>query len=117
MKERLAVAFHLSDLEVITVICPFCKKEIPDHAHFCPECGQNVTSVESTSGASATYLNSVEKEAECDNKILIDAENKLFDFEEKLCFLKEKLERQEIIEKIIEMTNDEKTAQELQKLL
>ena len=50
-------------------------------------------------------------------KNLIDAENKLFDFEEKLCFLKEKLERQEIIEKIIEMTNDEKTVQELQKLL
>ena len=50
-------------------------------------------------------------------KNLIDAENKLFDFEEKLCFLKEKLERQEFIEKIIEMTNDEKTAEELQKLL
>lgn len=50
-------------------------------------------------------------------KNLIDAENKLFDYEEKLCFLKEKLERQEIIEKIIEITKDEETVQTLQKLL
>ena len=50
-------------------------------------------------------------------KNLIDAENKLFDYEEKLCFLKEKLERQEIIEKIIEITKDEETAKALQKLL
>ena len=50
-------------------------------------------------------------------KNLIDAENKLFDYEEKLCFLKEKLERQEIIEKIIEITKDDETIQELQKLL
>jgi hypothetical protein len=77
MNERLAVAFHLSDSEVSTVICPFCKKEIPDHTQFCPECGQTVTSAESTSGASAIYWNSVEKEAERDNKIRIDAENKI----------------------------------------
>ena len=50
-------------------------------------------------------------------KNLIDAENKLFDYEEKLCFVKEKLERQEIIEKIIEITKDEETAKALQKLL
>lgn len=50
-------------------------------------------------------------------KNLVDAENKLFDFEEKLCFLKEKLERQELIEAIIKMANDEKIISELQKLL
>lgn len=77
MNERLAVAFHLSDSEVSTVICPFCKNEIPDHTQFCPECGQTVASAESTGGASATYWNSVEKEAECDNKISIDVENKI----------------------------------------
>ena len=52
------------------MICPFCKKEIPDHT-------QTVASAESTGGASATYWNSVEKEAERDNKIRIDAENKI----------------------------------------
>lgn len=50
-------------------------------------------------------------------KNLVDAENKLFDFEEKLCFLKEKLERQERIEKIVETTTDKKTANELKELL
>lgn len=34
------------------------------------------------------------------HKNLIDAENKLFDYEEKLMVLKQKLERQEIIESI-----------------
>lgn len=77
MNKRLAVAFHLSDSEVNTVICPFCKKEIPDYTQFCPECGQTVASAESTGGTSATYWNSVEKEAERDNKIRIDAENKI----------------------------------------
>lgn len=50
-------------------------------------------------------------------KNLVDAENKLFDYEEKLCFLKEKLERQEVIEKLIEMINDEEMIEYLQKLL
>lgn len=59
------------------MICPFCKKEIPDYTQFCPECGQTVASAESTGGTSATYWNSVEKEAERDNKIRIDAENKI----------------------------------------
>lgn len=59
------------------MICPFCKKEIPDHTQFCPECGQAVNMNESSGNASATYWNSVEKEAERDNKIRIEAENKL----------------------------------------
>lgn len=59
------------------MICLFCKKEIPDHTQFCPECGQTVTSAESKDGASATYWSSVEKEAERDNKIRIEAENKI----------------------------------------
>lgn len=57
--------------------CPFCKKEIPDHTQFCPECGQSVNSAKSTGGASADYWNSVGKEAERDNKIHIDAENRI----------------------------------------
>lgn len=59
------------------MICPFCKKEIPDHTQFCPECGLAVNSAESKDGASATYWSSVEKEAERDNKIRIEAENKI----------------------------------------
>lgn len=59
------------------MICPFCKKEIPDHTQFCPECGQAVNMNESSGHASATYWNSVEKEAERDNKVRIEAENKL----------------------------------------
>lgn len=59
------------------MICPFCKKEIPDHTQFCPECGQSVNLMESTGGASVTYWNSVEKEAERDNKLRADAENKI----------------------------------------
>ena len=50
-------------------------------------------------------------------KNLIDAENKLFDYEEKLCFLKEKLERQEKLENIINKINDDAIIEELQKLL
>lgn len=50
-------------------------------------------------------------------KNLVDAENKLFDFEEKLSFLKEKLERQELIEKLIEKLPNSEIVVELQKLL
>lgn len=50
-------------------------------------------------------------------KNLVDAENKLFDFEEKLSFLKEKLERQELIEKLIEKLPNGEIVVELQKLL
>lgn len=50
-------------------------------------------------------------------KNLVDAENKLFDFEEKLSFLKEKLERQELIEKLIEKLPNAEIVVELQKLL
>lgn len=50
-------------------------------------------------------------------KILVDAENKLFDYEEKLCFLKEKLERQELIENLISSINDKNVKENLQKLL
>lgn len=56
------------------MICPFCKKEIPDHTEFCPECGQSVSSSESAGSASATYWNSVEKEAERENKLRAEAE-------------------------------------------
>lgn len=50
-------------------------------------------------------------------KSLVDAENKLFDFEEKLYFLKEKLERQELVEKLIKVVNDKEVITKLQKLL
>ena len=44
---------------------------------------------------------------------LVDAENKLFDYEEKLMILKNRLEMQEKIEKIIEETTDDTTKKEL----
>lgn len=45
-------------------------------------------------------------------KSLIDAENKLFDVEEKLGFLKEKLERKEMIDEIIEELKDNDNVKE-----
>lgn len=51
------------------------------------------------------------------HKNLVDSENKLFDYEEKLTFLKNKLERQETIEKIIEKIDDEGIKDELRTLI
>ena len=50
-------------------------------------------------------------------KNLVDAENKLFDYEEKLQILKQKLERNEIIEELIKETEDVSFKEKLQKLL
>lgn len=50
-------------------------------------------------------------------KNLVDAENKLFDYEEKLQILKQKLERQEIVEEMIEETKDSIFKDKLKKLL
>lgn len=50
-------------------------------------------------------------------KSLVDGENRLFDIEEKLCFLKEKLDRNELLTKIIEETSDNKIKEQLLKLL
>lgn len=59
------------------MICPFCNKEIPDHSQFCPECGQRVDQDNGNKGESASYWNTVEKEAERDNKIRAEAEKKI----------------------------------------
>ena len=58
------------------MICPYCNKKIGDNSQFCPECGQNICQIESTSEAMTNYWHSVEKDAERDNKIRIDAEMK-----------------------------------------
>lgn len=50
-------------------------------------------------------------------KNLVDAENKLFDYEEKLQILKQKLEREEIIEELLKETEDVSFKERLQKLL
>lgn len=50
-------------------------------------------------------------------KSLIDAENKLFDVEEKLCFLKAKLEREELINDILKMVDDKILKEKLINLL
>lgn len=50
-------------------------------------------------------------------KNLVDAENKLFDYEEKLQILKQKLEREEIIEDLLKETEDVSFKERLQKLL
>lgn len=50
-------------------------------------------------------------------KNLVDAENKLFDYEEKLLFLKQRLRRVEIIEELIKETEDVSFKERLQKLL
>ena len=50
-------------------------------------------------------------------KNLVDAENKLFDYEEKLQILKQKLERTEIIENLLQETEDVSLKEKLQRLL
>ena len=50
-------------------------------------------------------------------KNLVDAENKLFDYEEKLLILKQRLHRVEIIEELIKETEDVSFKEKLQKLL
>lgn len=50
-------------------------------------------------------------------KNLVDAENKLFDYEQKLLILKQKLSRAEIIEELIKETEDVSFKERLQKLL
>ena len=50
-------------------------------------------------------------------KNLIYAENKLFDFEEKIGFLKQKLENNEIIKEVIEKIDDDVLKDKLSKLL
>lgn len=50
-------------------------------------------------------------------KSLVDAENKLFDYEEKMQILKQKLNRAEIIESLLKETDDASLKEKLQKLL
>ena len=50
-------------------------------------------------------------------KNLVYAEDKLFDFEEKLCFLKQKLEQDEIINEVIKNIEDDVLKDKLSKLL
>lgn len=50
-------------------------------------------------------------------KNLIDAENKLFDYEEKLQLLKQKLEREEIIKELLQETEDVSLKEKIQRLL
>ena len=50
-------------------------------------------------------------------KNLVYAEDKLFDFEEKLCFLKQKLEQNEIINEVIKEIDDDVLKDKLSKLL
>ena len=50
-------------------------------------------------------------------KILVDGENKLFDLEDKLCFLEQKLTNNKIVEELIEETEDTKLKTKLKKLL
>lgn len=50
-------------------------------------------------------------------KNLVYAEDKLFDFEEKLCFLKQKLEQNEIINQVINEIKDDVLKDKLSKLL
>ena len=50
-------------------------------------------------------------------KNLVYAEDKLFDFEEKLCFLKQKMERDKIINEVMEKIEDDVLKDKLSKLL
>ena len=50
-------------------------------------------------------------------KNLVYAEDKLFDFEEKLCFLKQKLEQNEVINEVISKIKDDVLKDKLSKLL
>lgn len=50
-------------------------------------------------------------------KNLIESENKLLDFEQKLCFLREKLTRQEKMNKIIEELTDKELIEKIKALV
>ncbi len=50
-------------------------------------------------------------------KNLVDAENKLFDYEQKLLILKQRIYRAEIIEELVKETEDVSFKERLQKLL
>lgn len=50
-------------------------------------------------------------------KNLVDAENKLFDYEQKMQILKQKLQKNQIIENLIKETEDVSFKEKLQKLL
>ena len=50
-------------------------------------------------------------------KNLVYAEEKLFDFEEKMCFLKQKLEQNEVINEVINKIEDDVLKDKLSKLL
>lgn len=59
------------------MICPYCKSELSDGAQFCSKCGQTIVHQDNQNSASSTYWSVVEKEVARDDKIRIDAENKI----------------------------------------
>lgn len=59
------------------MICPYCKSELPDGSQFCSKCGQTIAHQDNQNSASSTYWSAVEKEVARDDKIRIDAENKI----------------------------------------
>ena len=59
------------------MICPYCKSELPDGLQFCSKCGQTIAHQDNQNSASSTYWSAVEKEVARDDKIRIDAENKI----------------------------------------
>lgn len=58
------------------MLCPFCKKEIPDNTQYCPYCGLTVLKEADESGSSKNYWQSVEKEAAKETEKRIEEENK-----------------------------------------
>ena len=59
------------------MICPYCKSELPDGSQFCSKCGQTIAHQDNQNSVSSTYWSAVEKEVARDDKIRIDAENKI----------------------------------------
>lgn len=50
------------------MICPYCKKEIPNASYFCPECGQTITQVNNSSPNTNQYWDKVTRENEAAEK-------------------------------------------------
>lgn len=59
------------------MICPFCKKQVPDGTLFCPECGQNVSLKPTTDSTSSAYWTSVDLQNETITHLKRESESKI----------------------------------------
>jgi len=59
------------------MICPFCKKQVPDGTLFCPECGQNVSLKPTTDSTLSAYWTSADLQNETITHLKRESESKI----------------------------------------